>query len=268
MAGSINNPGQIQTGQTQPTQQPGRTEQTQAPQKVSTPSLSTSHTSGRPDAADTSAPRRLTPLANIAQPVAGAANHLITQSPTDLDAMLANLSMEVQNVQDETRTAEASARNTEVKETLDERLEQLKNDKAEAQKNDQCATAKFTLASIFTVGLFAVGSAVAKTVNNGQDTGLLKEMTDAKNHLKDITRQIDFIENHPSAAEQQDATDTPRTEPTPAQNNWAREMESMLQESAGQSQQMFEQLDQARQATVAAAVEANEIASMRFTRGI
>ena len=142
----------VRTGHTDPTQQADAAAAKQRGAGAGGESLTVSHTEGHQSGG------KKVPVASIPPAQAELANHLASLNPNDLQALLSSLNTEVRQTQDDLAISSAEAQKNEVKETQEKRLselEQLKNEKAEAEKQIHCANVKTVFAGIFSLGITA-----------------------------------------------------------------------------------------------------------------
>ncbi len=165
----------IQPATTGAAQGAGDVNQTGASQKTDVGNLSVSHTEGNKGQVGTSS----SPMASIPAPSPEAAQYLSTLNPSDLQALLANLNAEVSQTQDDLAISQAAANKAEVKTMQEERkeqLEQLGQERAEAEKTAGCAHVKLSFANIFSFGI-AGAAGYGAQMNAEYDAAMQKVAT-------------------------------------------------------------------------------------------
>ena len=166
--GGVGGQPRIQPGSTTPTQRTDGTEQSQGTNRTGTENLSVSHTDGTPSSG------RSNPTAGIPSPSPEAQQYLSTLSTQELQGLLAGLSVEVRQTQDEAAVNEAKAQKAEVKETQEQRkaeLEQLNKERSEAENKAKCAKVELAFAKIIS---FGDSTPLVKKLNAKHDQAMQK----------------------------------------------------------------------------------------------
>lgn len=166
----------LQPTTTGPAQGAGEANRAEAPQRAGAENLTVSHTEGNKAQG---APAGNSPMASIPAPSPEAAQYLSTLNPSDLQALLANLNAEVNQTQDDMAISHAEAQKAEVKSMQEERkaqLEQLGQERAEAEKTAHCAQVKLSFANVFSLGI-AGAAGYGAQMNAERDAAMQKVAT-------------------------------------------------------------------------------------------